>query len=214
MTDIVSSGIGNNVVLLAHGAGAPMDSAFMDQLAEALAGQEIKVVRFEFEYMRRRREDGKKRPPTKADTLIAEFRQKIEQYAGGAENLFIGGKSLGGRMASLIAADQAPVSGCVCFGYPFHPPGKLDRWRTEHFERFSVPVLIQQGTRDPFGRQDEVHRHFGGEPPVAINWLEDGEHDFKPRKVSGLTQEGLIEQAARNAAKWMIAIAGGQGVKR
>ncbi|BES71080.1 alpha/beta hydrolase [Marinobacter nanhaiticus D15-8W] len=202
------NGNGEHVLLLAHGAGAPMDSPFMAMLAESLAKHDVKVVRFEFEYMQRRREDGKRRLPPKADKLLDEFRQKIEQYID-AEHLFIGGKSMGGRMASLVAASDSSIEGCVCFGYPFHPPGKPDRWRTDHFTDFSVPVMIQQGTRDPFGKQSEVLAHFDGKFPVALNWLEDGEHDFKPRKASGLDQHNLIEQAARSTADWMKSVAVG-----
>lgn len=202
MSEDLTDGHGRHVLLLAHGAGAPMDSPFMDTLANALGQQDVQVIRFEFDYMQRRREDGKKRPPPKVDKLLSEFQQKIEQYAG-AGSLFIGGKSMGGRVASLVAASQTSAVGCICFGYPFHPPGKPDRWRTEHLHELSVPVLLQQGTRDPFGRQDEVIAHFDGHPPATIDWLEDGEHDFKPRKASGLTQQALIDQAASNAARWM-----------
>lgn len=206
MFEELINGSGPHVLLLAHGAGAPMDSPYMDLLADGLATHGIQVVRFEFDYMQRRRADGKKRPPPKAEKLLGEFRRKIDHYTD-AGHLFIGGKSMGGRMASLIAASQSPpVAGCICFGYPFHPPGKPDRWRTDHFTDFSVPVMIQQGTRDPFGRKDEVVAHFDGKPPVALHWLDDGEHDFKPRKASGTDQEDLIEQAARSAAEWMKSV--------
>lgn len=124
MPEELVDGSGAYVLLLAHGAGAPMDSSYMAMLADSLAKHDVKVVRFEFEYMRRRREDGKKRPPPKAEELLGEFRQKIEEFDE-AEHLFVGGKSMGGRMASLIAASQSPIAGCVCFGYPFHPPANL-----------------------------------------------------------------------------------------
>lgn len=183
-----------------------MDSPFMNLLANALANRGIRVVRFEFEYMHRRRIDGKKRPPPKAEKLLGELEAKVGQYAEEAASLFVGGKSMGGRIASMLASDgNERVTGCVCFGYPFHPPGKPDRWRTDHFSSLASPILIQQGTRDPFGRRDEVLSHFAGGQPVDIDWLEDGEHDLKPRKASGLSQSDLIERAAENAAAWMTA---------
>lgn len=197
-------GEGQQVLLLAHGAGAPMDSPFMDQLAHALSKKGIRVVRFEFEYMDRRRVDGKKRPPPRADKLLAEFEAKVGRYTEASSSLFVGGKSMGGRIASMLASDgDERVNGCVCFGYPFHPPGKPDRWRTDHFSSPASPILIQQGTRDPFGRREEVLSHFAGGQPVDIDWLDDGEHDLKPRKASGMSQSDLIERAAGNAAKWM-----------
>lgn len=204
MAEVMIDGEGARTLLLAHGAGAPMDSPFMDQLAMALAEQGIRVVRFEFGYMRKRREDGKKRPPPKADKLEGEFSAVIDRYANESGPLYIGGKSMGGRIASVLAsrADDR-IAGCACFGYPFHPPGKPDRWRTDHFTDFTVPVLINQGTRDPFGRQDEVQAHLAGDVPVTLHWLDDGEHDFRPRKSTGTTQAELIEQAARQTVTWM-----------
>ncbi|TBW59154.1 alpha/beta fold hydrolase [Marinobacter halodurans] len=204
MAQELIEGEGPRTLLLAHGAGAPMDSPYMDLLAAGLAEQRIRVVRFEFEYMRKRREDGRKRPPPRAEKLEGEFSAVIDRHAGASGPVYIGGKSMGGRIASVLAsrADDR-IAGCVCFGYPFHPPGKADRWRTAHFNDFTVPVLINQGTRDPFGRKDEVQAHLTGDGPVVIHWLDDGEHDFRPRKSTGTTQEDLIELAARQTAAWM-----------
>lgn len=187
-------------LILAHGAGAPMDSDFMNALCEALAQRGVATRRFEFPYMRRRRETGGKRPPDRQPVLLESWREVYAQVE--AENpagpLLIGGKSMGGRMASLAALELAPAGWC-CFGFPFHPPGKPEKVRTEHFPSLQVPGLILQGTRDPFGKPDQIET--GNWPAcIELTWLEDGDHDFKPRKRSGLTQADLIERAAQNVA--------------
>lgn len=200
-------------IAFAHGAGAPMDSDYMNTMAGELALAGVNVIRFEFAYMQQRRLDGKRRPPPKAENLIVEFRDVVAGLSATHDNLplFIGGKSMGGRIASLLAADSSvagsDVAGCFCAGYPFHPPGKPDRWRTDHFSELAVPVRIVQGTRDPFGKQDEVTRHLAGlgsdTRSVRVTWLESGEHDFKPTKASGRVQKDLIESAAKDVANWM-----------
>ncbi len=185
-------------LLLAHGAGAPMDSDFMNQLAAALEVQGVEVLRFEFPYMQQRRAEGIRRPPNPMPVLLEAFRQC---YHDAGQPAFIGGKSLGGRVASLLA-DELQASGLLCFGYPFHPPGKLDKPRTEHLAALSTPALILQGTRDPFGKPEEIEGYNLSEE-IHINWLDTGDHDFKPLKRSGLTQTELIGQAAALAAAFI-----------
>ena len=110
--------------MLAHGAGAPMDSPFLDTIARGLAERGLRVVRFEFPYMRARRTSGARKPPDREPVLRASWREAIEAAGGGGPGrLVIGGKSLGGRIASLVA-DETGVRGLVCLGYPFHPPGR------------------------------------------------------------------------------------------
>jgi len=198
----------NNSFILAHGAGAPADSVFMEHLSGAMASEGVATARFEFRYMERRREDGRKRPPDRQPVLLSRFREVIQQVRrehGG--RIFVGGKSMGGRMASLLAAEPDladTLSGCVCFGYPFHPPGKPERWRVEHFDRFCCPVMIVQGTRDPFGKQEEVrHCQALSGSNCRIHWLEGGNHDFKPLARQPETQELLIQNAAKAAAAFM-----------
>lgn len=197
------------ILLLAHGAGAPADSGFMVALAEALARHGVTVVRFEFPYMQKRREDGRKRPPDRAEKLLSSFQDEISRVRermSADQVLFIGGKSMGGRMASLLASDpecQGQFAGAVCFGYPFHPPGKPEKVRTSHFCDFWAPVCILQGTRDPFGKPEEVAELVAPDLPVEIHWLDGGNHDFTPLKRSGLSQQALIEQAALIASEYM-----------
>ena len=111
----------------------------------------------------------------------------------GSEGLIIGGRSMGGRIAS-IAADHARVAGLVCLGYPFHPPGRPEKLRTEHLAELRTPTLIVQGTRDPFGKPEEVET-YELSPQVRVVWLEDGDHSFKPRKSSGRTEEQNFTEA-------------------
>jgi len=180
-------------LLLAHGAGAPMDSPFMDTFAEKVAAAGIGVVRFEFEYMAKRRDDGVRRGPDRAPTLVARF-QEVLNLVGPAAEVVIGGKSMGGRIASMIA-DDVGAAGVVCLGYPFHPPGKPERLRTAHLETLKTPALIVQGTRDRFGTEEEV-ASYSLSPSIEIAWMEDGDHSFKPRKKSGRTLEQNLEAAA------------------
>ncbi|MBN8430925.1 alpha/beta hydrolase [Microbulbifer salipaludis] len=195
--------------LFAHGAGAPMDSDFMQALAHMLAMQGIGVVRFEFPYMAERRVTGKRRPPNKMDVLLEAFQVHIARVAEElpAAPLFIGGKSMGGRVASMLAQEnyqRGAVAGAVCLGYPFHPPGKPEKLRTEHLQTLTCPTLIVQGTRDKLGSREEV-ADYGLSSAIALAWLEDGDHDFKPRKASGFTQQQHWQATADYAAAFMRA---------
>ena len=180
-------------LLLAHGAGAPMDSPFMNTIADTVAAAGIEVVRFEFEYMAKRREDGTRRGPDRAPKLIARFEEALSLVGPPAE-VIIGGKSMGGRIASMIA-DEVGVAGVVCLGYPFHPPGKPERLRTAHLETLKTPTLIVQGTRDRLGTEGEVAT-YALSPSIELAWMGDGDHSFKPRKKSGRTLEQNLEAAA------------------
>jgi predicted alpha/beta-hydrolase family hydrolase len=170
-----------------------MDTPFMNAIAEAVAEAGVSVVRFEFEYMAKRRQDGKRRGPDRAPKLIQRYQEVLQQIED-PRHAIVGGKSMGGRIASMIA-DDAAVAGLVCLGYPFHPPGKPERLRTAHLETLRTPTLIVQGTRDPFGTPEEV-ASFTLSPSIEIVWVEDGDHSFKPRKKSGRTNEQNLATAA------------------
>ena len=172
-------------IALAHGAGAPMDSDFMQVFAERLGADGFRVARFEFPYMAERRQTGTKKPPNRLPQLMETWQAVIDEL--GPKRLVIGGKSMGGRVASLIA-DTAGVQGLVCLGYPFHAPGKEPGPnRLEHLESLATPTLVCQGTRDALGSKEEIaaYRLSGA---IRLHWLEDGDHGFKPRKKSGLTE--------------------------
>ena len=186
-------------LLLAHGAGAAMDSRFMNEIADMLAERGIAVIRFEFPYMVSRRVTGKRKPAPKAETLKEFFLAtigEIDDLASGP--LFIGGKSMGGRVASLVADTafaEARIKGLVCLGYPFHPPGTPEATRTAHLESLACPALIVQGERDPFGTREEVEA-YKLSAKIALAWIGDGDHDFGPRGASGFTRKGNLVAAA------------------
>lgn len=192
-------------LLLAHGAGAPMDSDFMNALATALAQQGISTLRFEFPYMAARRSGGGKRPPDRTPVLLDCWRKAFVQ-AGEEDStlpLLVGGKSMGGRMASMVA-DELGAAGLCCYGYPFHPPGRSDKLRTEHLVSLVTPALILQGTRDPFGKPETV-TELTLSAQLRVHWLEDGDHDFKPRKTAGRSHEELIDEAVVETRKFVDA---------
>ncbi|PSW12594.1 alpha/beta hydrolase [Photobacterium sanctipauli] len=204
--------------LFAHGAGAGMDHAFMAEVAKGLAQAGIRVIRFDFPYMIKRREDGKKRPPDRQPKLLLDFQRHIDAHAG--EKLVIGGKSMGGRMASLMVteiADESPdvencaakVKGVACLGFPFHPPGKPENFRGEHLKTITTPTLILQGERDTFGTRAEVEAWQYADC-VETTFLPDGDHGFKPRKASGYTESGNIAKAVKVLAAFIKECAGEQ----
>jgi predicted alpha/beta-hydrolase family hydrolase len=191
------------MLLLAHGAGAPMDSRPMSAIAGALAEAGLRVARFEFDYMAARR-SGARRPPPRAETLVPEYREAVRALAAPRPPV-IGGKSMGGRVASMAADElhaEGAIAGLLCLGYPFHPPGRPDRLRTRHLEGLRTPTLIVQGTRDPFGTQDELEGYALSDA-IRILWLADGDHDLRPRKaVTGLTAAEHLRALAAAVAEW------------
>jgi predicted alpha/beta-hydrolase family hydrolase len=184
-------------LVLGHGAGAPMDSPFMDRFARGLGGAGLRVVRFEFPYMRERRETGARKPPNRGPVLRERLLSVIERLGGGRA-VIIGGKSLGGRIASMVA-DEVGARGLVCLGYPFHPPGKPDRLRVAHLEPLHTPALIVQGTRDALGSREEIEG-YDLSSQIRIVYLEDGDHSFKPRVRSGRTLDQNLDEAVSAVA--------------
>ncbi|WP_105429774.1 alpha/beta fold hydrolase [Neorhizobium sp. T6_25] len=191
-------------ILLAHGAGAPMDSASMTAAAKALSAKGFRVVRFEFGYMAARRTSGDRKPPPRAETLNPEYKAAIAELDAKGP-LIIGGKSMGGRVASMIADElytEGMIAGLLCLGYPFHPPGKPEQLRTQHLKGLRTPALICQGTRDEFGTREEVPGYELSRA-IEILWLEDGDHDLKPRKtISGFSAADHLATMAETVLAW------------
>lgn len=196
-------------LLLAHGAGAPMTSPFMNEIAALAAARGIAVARFEFAYMAARRTDGKRRPPPKAERLTDEFKAAYAELdrlhpAQPGIPVLIGGKSMGGRVATLIADEllkDGAIAGAVALGYPFHPPKSLDKLRTAHLQDLRTPLLIVQGERDPFGTRSEVET-YALSPSIHIAWATDGDHDLGPRGASGTTRKANLTRAAEAIAEF------------
>jgi predicted alpha/beta-hydrolase family hydrolase len=217
---------GAPIVVLTHGAGGAMDEPLLEGVARGLAAAGLRVARFEFPYMAARRADGKRRPPDRQPVLLATWRAVVAELrrappanpesaspvtrAGGpagrevglGADLVIGGKSMGGRMASLVA-DELGVRGLVCLGYPFHPPGKPQQLRTAHLAALRTPALIVQGTRDPFGGPDEV-AGYALSPSIRVAWIEDGDHGLAPRRASGRTRAQNVEAAIAVVAEFVL----------
>ena len=169
-----------------------MDSAWMNRVAAGVAECGIRVVRFEFPYMASRRTSGKRGAPDREPVLLDSWRQVVAELGGGP-SVFVGGKSMGGRMASLIA-DELHVRGLVCLGYPFHPPGQPEKLRTKHLAALKTRTLIIQGERDMFGTRPDVSR-YDLSPSIRVEWITDGDHSFKPRVSSGATEKGNLGHA-------------------
>lgn len=189
-------------LILAHGAGAPMDSPFMQAMTERLVARGIEVVRFEFAYMAARRLDGRRRPPNPQPRLLEQWRDVhalVRQQTAG--RLAIGGKSMGGRMASLLA-DGLQADALICLGYPFHAAGKPEKPRVAHLAELRTPTLIIQGERDALGDRQTV-AGYALSPAVEVHWLSAADHDLKPLKRSGLTHDQHLDSAAQRIADFL-----------
>lgn len=186
-----------------------MDSVAMTASAKALADSGLRVARFEFDYMAARRSGASRKPPPRADLLKAEYIAAVDALERKGP-LIIGGKSMGGRVASMVADElyaSGRVAGLLCLGYPFHPPGKPDQLRTQHLAALQVPTLIVQGTRDLFGSGQDVSS-YSLSKKIEILWLEDGDHDLKPRRtVSGYSAADHLKTLGQSAAAWAERIA-------
>ncbi|GHS84658.1 hypothetical protein PAGU2196_54910 [Pseudomonas sp. PAGU 2196] len=189
-------------LILAHGAGAPMDSGFMDEMAQRLAELGVGVIRFEFPYMAERRVNGGKRPPNPQKVLLECWREVYRQVRPLVTGkLAIGGKSMGGRMASLLA-DELEVDALVCLGYPFYAVGKPEKPRVEHLAGLKTPTLIVQGERDALGNREAV-AGYALSPAIEVSWLVAGDHDLKPLKASGFSHAQHLQAAAEKVAGFL-----------
>ncbi len=179
-------------VLFAHGAGQGMDSDFMQQIARGLAANGIVVTTFNFPYMVSMLEQQKRRPPNPMAVLQQSMKEEIQRLEPDCPLVLVG-KSMGGRVLTHLL-DNSPAAAGICLGYPFHPPGKPERLRTDHLPGIAKPLLILQGQRDTFGNEAEC-AHYTLAGNTRIDFINDGEHSFKPRKASGLTWQDNILRA-------------------
>ncbi|WP_114994593.1 alpha/beta fold hydrolase [Synechococcus sp. UW179A] len=187
---------GPATVVLAHGAGAGIDSPFMNEMAKGLAEKGWQVIRFEFPYMTQRRITGRKTPPNRAEVLLKCYVEQVQSLVAN-QPLIIGGKSMGGRIASLLSDElwsENKILGCICLGYPFHPLGKPETLRVEYLQNLQTPTLVVQGERDAMGSREEVKNYELSER-LKLAWIPDGDHSFKPRKRSGLSEEQNLKLA-------------------
>ncbi len=169
----------------------------MESMATLLARLGLLIIRFDFDYRRQMAITGKRRPPDKMPVLISRLQAEFlaAQAAYPELSWFVGGKSMGGRVARTAGEQLPELVGVVCFGYPFHPPKKPENLRLEPLQQISPPTLVAQGTRDPLGDESEVNGYALAES-VELFWLADGDHDLKPRVRSGYTHEQHLAATA------------------
>lgn len=196
---------------LAHGAGAGNEHEFMVALANQLCEQGILVSSFNFTYMQMMYEGGKRKPPQKTPLLIEQFSAELDIVRDFNVPIFIAGKSLGGRIATMINAEETAagcIKGCLVYGYPFIPPGKPEKYdeRTSHLYKQQSALMICQGESDTFGNKaflSEKVEVSTSKQPWNITWVPDGDHSFKPRKSSGVTFEQNLEFAVEKSVEFI-----------
>ncbi len=208
MTDVAYQGPkrgADRAVLLAHGAGADMNAAALTTVADALADAKIPSLRFNFPYKAagRRSPD---RPPV-LEAAVRDAAQEVAAQAGiPTERLVLGGRSMGGRIGSMVAAQDGAL-GVALLGYPLHPPGKADKLRVEHFPKLTMPVLFASGTRDAFGTPEELKANAKKiKGRVTFHWVETGDHSFKPLKASGLTPAAALAGVAEAVVNFVASL--------
>ena len=199
----------DRAVLLAHGAGADMNAATLTTVADALTAAKVPSLRFNFPYKAAGR-----RAPDRPPVLEAALREAADELASLSrvprERIVMGGRSMGGRIGSIVAADDGAL-GLVLLGYPLHPPGKADRLRVEHFARLRMPALFVSGTRDAFGTPAELKRETKKiKGPVTFHWIESGDHGFKPLKSSGMTVDAVLAEVAAAVVEFVTGLQNGK----
>lgn len=192
------------IFLFAHGAGKGIHSDWIQSLGQRFAQSGVRFMPFEFPYMIKQNHTGKRHPPDRMPILLHSYNTEITRIIAQNDNpLFIGGKSMGGRIATMVADNHAYVKGCIVFGYPFHPPKKPNVLRTEYLKTITTPTLIVQGTKDPFGTQDAWDTYCLS-PHIRIAPIETGNHDLKPLRASGKTLDDSLDTAVQHACDFIF----------
>lgn len=189
------------VLVLGHGAGADMNHEYMTYFAESLGSDDLAVCRFNFRYT-----EGGRRAPDKQPVLEATYNEVVEQVRAerSPAKLVLGGKSMGGRIASHIVSEGTSANGLVYLGYPLHPPGRPDRIRDEHLQRIKRPQLFVEGTRDPFCPLDTLAGVIGTRRLKAeVVVIKDGDHSLKVPKSSGRSTQQAWDEAITAIATWI-----------
>jgi hypothetical protein len=195
----------DRAVLLAHGAGADMNAKALTVTADALADVKVPSLRFDFPYKAagRRSPD---RPPVLEASVRDAVRELTKRTKLPPDRLVLGGRSMGGRICSMVAATDGALA-LALLGYPLHPPGKPENLRVDHFAKLRMPVLFVSGTRDAFGTPEELKRHAKAiTGRVTFEWIETGDHSFRPLKASGLTADAALAAVAARVAEFVTAL--------
>jgi predicted alpha/beta-hydrolase family hydrolase len=189
-------------IILAHGAGAPMDSVLLNAVTRGLVERGVRVGRFEFPYMAARRVDPKRRgPPDRTEVLLDTWRRAFAAMPGKGAT-FVGGHSMGGRMSTMVA-DEVGAAGICALAYPWHPPGKPGQTRTAHLANLRTPALLLCGERDTFGTREEV-AGYALSAAVHVQWLPEVDHSFRSTRSSGRTLAGNLREAAERMHAFMV----------
>ena len=186
---------GSDYLILAHGAGGTLDTPQLKSYAEQIAARGLGAVRFNFAYS-----EAKKKSPDKTEKLEACYRAVATEVQKKAKRLFIGGRSMGGRIGSHIVAQGFPAAGLVFLAYPLHPPGKPERIRDEHLRTIDVPMLFLQGSRDPFAQPDLLDQTIASLPTATLHRVHDGDHSHK---VPGRPAADVIDELVGATFDWL-----------
>jgi predicted alpha/beta-hydrolase family hydrolase len=192
-------------LILAHGAGAGQLSAFIVAFARGIAALGIDVVTFDFPYITQKRRIPDRGPALEAcyRAVIETVRREIDSASG---LLFAGGKSMGGRIATQVAAGDLPVAGLVLLGYPLHPPGRPAMLRAAHLPAIGRPMLFVQGSRDNFGTPSELNPILAGlSPPPALHVVAGGDHSLKVSRDPQV-QAAIYDHVQRTIVRWIQAV--------
>jgi predicted alpha/beta-hydrolase family hydrolase len=185
-------------LVYAPGAGSNLSDGFGQHAARVLPPQGISVLRFQFPYS-----EAGRGLPDRPPVLESTWKAAISAARDRAERLVIGGRSMGGRIASQVVADGEPVQGLALFAYPLHPPGQPDRRRDQHFSQIAVPTLFCSGTRDAFATPDELRAAASRVPRATLHFLDDADHGFAVAKRTGRTQQQVWDQAIEAFLRWI-----------
>jgi predicted alpha/beta-hydrolase family hydrolase len=206
-----SGGTSAPLLVLAHGAGADQRHRFMEAIARRLSDRGVSAVTFNFLSTERKR-----RAPDRAPVLEATWTTVLDAVVARLNpeaTIAIGGKSMGGRIASQVAASKPGseawrhVRGLLLLGYPLHPPGRPEKPRVAHLPAIEIPILLVQGTRDTFGTREEVEPMFGAlKARVDYEFIEGGDHSFAVPKSSGHSEADILDRVADRAATWIAAL--------
>ena len=191
------------VLIIAHGAGNDMNSEFINFLHQTIAAQGVMTVKFNFPY----KEQGRKapdRPLVLETTWQAVIDTVLEKTRCGPGHIYLSGKSMGGRYASMIAAQRPGFGGLILYGYPLHPPGKPDKLRTEHLPQIKCPMLFFQGTRDSLCKLEKLQAVLTSfQPAPVLHIIEGGDHSFKVLKKLNRTEQEVLEEVASQTVQWI-----------
>lgn len=195
-------GSGSTIIVLGHGAGSHMGHRTMDRIAQ-LFPTDCVVVRFNFLYRQMN-----KSIPDRMPILVETYRAVVEAAHGlrGRNRLILGGHSMGGRVASMLLAEETLAEGLILFGYPLHPPGNLEKLRTEHLSRISVPVLQLSGDADPFCTPTLMEQAVANHPSWRVDWIAGGDHSYAVKKSFGVTPADVDAQLRASIAEWLSKI--------